>query len=144
MCSVESISRFGSIFFPGGAPEGDHAALVFLLTSTGQGAAGFTQTLDDTLQANTTYTLSVQVGDIASGVGPPPCDAAGFFNLDGFPGYQVQLLAGGEIIAEDDNALAGVLDDGEFMLSTSVGVVGGSPSTTGCQPGDSPHQLKRS
>ncbi len=114
----------GSVFFPGGAPEGDHASLVFLLTSTGMGAAGFRQELSATLQANTTYTLSVQVGDIATGIGPPPCDIFGEFNLEGFPGYQVQLLAGGEIIAEDDNELAGLLDDGEFGLSTCEAIIG--------------------
>jgi len=116
----------GSVFFPGGAPEGEHAALIFLLTTTGQGAVGLRQVLDATLQPNTTYTLSVQVGDIASGVGPPPCDVFGEFNLDGFPGYQVQLLAGGVEITEDDNTLAGVLDDGLFALSTREAVIGNS------------------
>ncbi|NOX59023.1 MAG: hypothetical protein GXP29_09225 [Planctomycetes bacterium] len=121
----------GSVFYPLGAPEGDHAALVFLLTSTGQGPAGFRQELTDTLQADTTYTLTAQVGNIASGVGPPPCDAAGFFNLDGFPGYQVQLLAGGEVIAQDDNSLAGTLGEGEFDLSTSQAVIGNSHAQLG-------------
>ncbi len=114
----------GSVFFPAGAPEGEHAALVFLSDSIGAGPAGLTQVLGDTLQADTTYTLSVQVGNIASGTGPPPCDVFGFFNLDGFPGYQVQLLAGGVVIAQDDNSLAGTIPEGEFRLSSFQLVVG--------------------
>ncbi len=121
----------GSVFYPGGAPEGDHAALVFLLTSTGQGAAGIRQILDDTLQPNTTYTLSVQVGNIASGIGPPPCDVFGEFNIDGFPGYQVQLLAGDEIIAEDNDSLHGLLDDGEWGMTTRQAVIGASHDQLG-------------
>ncbi|MCH8147732.1 MAG: hypothetical protein IH987_07005 [Planctomycetes bacterium] len=108
----------GSVFFPAGAPQGDHAALVFLSSTIGAGPAGLTQVLGDTLQADTTYTLTVQVGNIASGIGPPPCDVFGFFDLDGFPGYQVQLLAGGVVIAEDDNSLAATIPEGEFRLST--------------------------
>jgi hypothetical protein len=114
----------GSVFFPGGAPEGEHASLVFLFTSTGLGPAGLRQELSATLQANSTYTLSVQVGNIATGIGPPPCDIFGEFNLDGFPGYQVQLLAGNEIIAIDDNELAGFLGEGQFGLSTCEAVIG--------------------
>jgi len=114
----------GSVWFPGGAPEGDHVALVFLSTAIGAGPAGLTQVLGDTLQADTTYTLSVQVGNIASGIGPPPCDVFGFFDLNGFPGYQVQLLASGVVIAEDDNSLAGTIPEGEFRLSTIQVTVG--------------------
>ena len=114
----------GSVFFPAGAPQGDHAALVFLSSTIGAGPAGLSQMLSDTLQANTTYTLSVQVGNIASGIGPPPCDVFGFFDLDGFPGYQVQLLAGGVVIAEDDNSLAAAIPEGEFQLSTIQVTVG--------------------
>ena len=114
----------GSVWFPAGAPEGNHVALVFLSTDIGEGPAGLTQVLGDTLQADTIYTLSVQVGNIASGTGPPPCDVFGFFDLDGFPGYQVQLLAGGVVIAEDDNSLAGTIPEGEFRLSTTELTVG--------------------
>lgn len=114
----------GSIFFPAGAPEGDHVALTFLLTTTGLGPVGFRQTLGDTLQPNTIYTLTAQIGDIDSGTGPPPCDIFGEFNLEGFPGYQVQLFAGNLMIGQDDNTLAGVLDDGLFELSTTRVCIG--------------------
>lgn len=105
-------------YFPGGAPEGQHAGIVFLSGDIGGGPMGLTQVLGDILEANTTYTLSAQVGNIASGQGPPPCDVFGFFDLDGFPGYQVQLLAGGEIIAQDDNSLTGTFPEGEFRESS--------------------------
>ncbi len=108
----------GGPHFINGAPEGSQVALVFLQGDIGGGHVGLQQTLAATLQANTRYTLRVQIGDIASGQGPPPCDVFGSFHLDGFPGYRVQLLAGGQMIAEDDNTLAPLLDDGLFMQST--------------------------
>jgi hypothetical protein len=102
------------IFFPDGAPEGVQVALTFLAATIGAGPAGLSQVLADVLEASTIYRLTVQVGNIASGTGPPPCDQFGFFDLDGFPGYRVELLAGGVVIAADDNSLAGVLGEGEF------------------------------
>lgn len=114
---VGGIHPEGGPYFSTPTPDGDHAAIVFLGTDIGGGPAGLRQVLSETLQANQRYTLSVEIGDIDSGQGPPPCDVFGFFNLDGFPGYQVQLLAGGEIIAEDDNSLAPIIDDGLFLPS---------------------------
>lgn len=116
----------GSKFFPGGAPEGIRVALTFLAEQVGQSPMGLTQVLTETLQPNTTYVLTVQVGDIESGTGARPCDVFGFFDLDGFPGYQVQLLAGGVVIAQDDNTLAATLQDGQFALSTVQAVIGGA------------------
>jgi hypothetical protein len=110
--------------FPEGAPEGVNVALVFLDGDVGVGPMGLSQPLVDTLEANTTYTLSVQVGDIASGIGPPPCDVFGFFDLEGFPGYRIELLAGGALLVEDDNLLAAVLKDGEFGLSEIFVTIG--------------------
>ena len=121
----------GGPHFIDGAPEGDHVALTFLQGTMGAGPLGITQILSDVLELNTIYTLSVQVGDIASGQGPPPCDVFGFFHLDGFPGYRVQLLAGGIVIAEDDNSLAAVLDDGLFALSTIQIAIGDSHPQAG-------------
>lgn len=121
----------GGPHFIDGAPEGDHVALIFLQGDIGTTPMGITQVLADVLELNTTYTLSAQVGDIASGQGPPPCDVFGFFHLDGFPGYQVQLLAGGVVIAQDDNSLAGVLDDGLFALSTVQITIGNAHPQAG-------------
>jgi hypothetical protein len=114
---VGGIHPLGGPYFPAGAPEGDHASIVFLQGDIGGGPMGLTQTLDAVLVANETYTLSAQVGNIASGQGPPPCDVFGFFDLDGFPGYQVQLLSGGVVVAQDDNTLAGAIPEGEFRRS---------------------------
>ncbi|RIK69215.1 MAG: hypothetical protein DCC65_00250 [Planctomycetota bacterium] len=108
----------GGPHFINGAPEGEHVALVFLQGDIGGGPMGLMQALSDVLETNTHYTLTVQVGNIASGQGPPPCDVFGFFDLDGFPGYQVQLLAGGMIIAQDNNSLADTIDEGEWGLVT--------------------------
>ncbi len=116
--AVGVIDPTGTTNFPAGAPEGLNVALIFLGEDMGQGQVGLTQVLGETLQPLTTYTLTVEVGNIASGIGPPPCDVFGFFDLDGFPGYQVQLLAGGVVIAEDEDLLHGAIPEGEFRLST--------------------------
>ncbi|WP_372369063.1 hypothetical protein [Candidatus Uabimicrobium sp. HlEnr_7] len=61
----------------------------------------FSQVLSDVLIANTAYTLTVGVGDRA--------DTA-------FPGYRIQFLAGGTVLAEDNNTQASVNDG--FITST--------------------------
>lgn len=116
----------GSVWFPGGALEGQQAALVFLADTVGAGPAGLTQVLNETLQPNTTYTLSARIGNIASGTGPPPCNVFGFFNLLNFPGYRVQLLAGGVVVGQDDNSLFGTIPEGEFGLSVTRICIGNS------------------
>lgn len=117
----------GGPYFLFGAPDGEHVALVFLQGNIAGGPMGLSQTLADVLEADT-YKLTVQVGNIASGQGPPPCDVFGFFDLDGFPGYRVQLLAGGVVIAEDSNSLAGTIPEGEFVAShVQVTIPAGHP-----------------
>ena len=100
----------GYMGYGGNAPEGQNVGFV---DPGGVGApGGFAQVLTETLTADTTYTLTVQVG-----------------NTPGYPwgGYRVQLLAGGgtpteseitagTLIAEDDNTLA--ISEGAFMTST--------------------------
>ena len=103
----------GIDFFNTTAPEGNRVALLFGNDQFGQGEYGYTQTLSDTLQANTQYNLSVEVGNIASGT----AQNGTFFNLDEFPGYRVELLAGGQVIAADDNTLAGLIPEAEFRTS---------------------------
>ncbi|MEM1167233.1 MAG: hypothetical protein AAGI30_13195 [Planctomycetota bacterium] len=106
------------------APEGRNAALIFLdnPASIGLGPVGLRQQLGAQLQPNTTYTLIVEVGNIASCAGLPPFDTLGVFDLDGFPGYAVQVLAGGQVVAEDFNTLADEIPEGEFRTSI-VGLV---------------------
>jgi hypothetical protein len=109
-------------FFPDGAPEGQRVGIAFSYFGSGsQGEWGLVQTLGDTLQANTQYTLQVRVGNIASGTSL----GGAFFPLDGFPGYRVELLAGDVVVAQDDNTLAGAIPEGEFantLVELTTGV----------------------
>jgi len=110
------------INFPAGAPDGQRVGLAFNFEgSEDTGEYGFEQTLTMTLQPNTEYTLEVDIGNIASGQSL----GAGFFSLDGFPGYRVDLIAGGLVLASDNNSLDGSIPEGEFRLST-VGFTTGS------------------
>lgn len=103
------------VFFPGGAPEGNRIAIAYNRAgSGGLGEYGLQQTLVGTpLQPFRTYTLSVEVGNIASGQALNGQD----FDLGGFPGYRIDLLAGGVPIASDDSQLADVLGEGDFATS---------------------------
>ena len=115
-------------FFPDGAAEGNRVGIAFnYFGSGGGGEYGLMQTLTDTLAANTMYTLQVEIGNIASGTSM----SNDFFNLDGFPGYRVDLLAGGVVIAQDDNALAGTIPEGEFATSTVNFSTGPAPAHLG-------------
>lgn len=106
-------------FFPGGTPEGVNAALVFLAGAQ-NAEAGLQQTLAATLQPFTSYTLQVQIGNIASGTSLPGSSDGGgvFYDLDGFPGYRIDLMAGGVVIASDNNSLNGLIPEGEWRDST--------------------------
>lgn len=100
--------------FPGGAPDGVRVGIAFNFEPTGDGGEyGLQQTLVATLEADTIYTLSVDIGNIATGI----AQSGQTFFLDGFPGYRVELMAGGTVIATDDNSLAGTIPEGEFRTS---------------------------
>ncbi|MEC8554796.1 MAG: PEP-CTERM sorting domain-containing protein [Planctomycetota bacterium] len=99
-------------FFNTTAPEGARVSILFNSSREGDGEYGFEQTLGETLQANMSYTLSVDVGNIASGF----ATNGAFFNLDEFPGYRIDLLAGGQVIASDNDLLN--IAEGEFETST--------------------------
>jgi hypothetical protein len=77
----------------------------------GGGEYGVEQELSATLEPDTVYTLTVEVGDIASCAGLVP-PYTSFFDLDGFPGHRIQLLAGGVVVAEHTASLG--LGEGEF------------------------------
>lgn len=110
-------------FFPDGAAEGQRVGIAFnYFGSGGGGEYGMVQTLGDNLQPHTEYTLTVEIGNIASGTSV----SNDFFDLSGFPGYRVDLLAGGVPIAQDINTLAGSIPDGEFATSTINFSTGGS------------------
>ena len=88
-------------------PEGNNDAFIYLTQNPGSGVAGISQTLSSNLIADTKYTLSVDVGN--------PIDYANF-GLTGFPGYRVQLLAGGNVLAQDNNSFNPT--EGTFATST--------------------------
>jgi hypothetical protein len=100
--------------FPGGASDGQRVGIAFNFDGSGDGGEyGLEQTLTATLQANTNYSLSVDIGNIATGIAV----SGQTFFLDGLPGYRVELLAGGTVIASDDSSLAGSIAEGEFGTS---------------------------
>jgi len=107
--------NIGGEYFPAGAPEGVNAALVFL-GGNQTGEAGLQQTLAATLQANTRYRGSVQIGNIASGTSLPGSSGGPgvFFDLDGFPGYRIDVLAGATVIASDNNSIGATIPEGQF------------------------------
>jgi hypothetical protein len=95
-------------------PEGNRVAILFNYFGSGnQGEYGLHQTLAATLQAHSIYTLEVEIGNIASGTAV----SGDFFNLDGFPGYRVDLMAGDVVIASDPNSLAGGIPEGQWGTS---------------------------
>ncbi len=114
--------------FTNDAPDGTRVAIAFNFQATGGGGAyGLVQTLNDVLEANSSYALQVEVGNIASG----QALNGQFFNLLGFPGYRVELLAGGTVIASDNNSLAGSIPEGQFRTSTVNFQVGATHALLG-------------
>ncbi len=98
-------------FFPGGAPEGSRVGIAYnVAASAGGGEYGFSQTLSATLQANLTYTLSALIGNIASGRDV----ANNLYNLNGFPGYRIDLLAGATLLSMTQTVNPGSIPEGQF------------------------------
>ncbi len=118
-------------YFPGGAPEGAQAALVYLAGAV-SGEAGLQQTLSATLQAQTVYTLSVEVGNIGSGTSlPGSTGGAGiFYDLEGFPGYRIELLAAGVVLAADSTS-TGAIPEGDWRTATLSFSTGAAPEHLG-------------
>jgi len=109
-------------FVGGGAPDGANVGVVFLQNTTNLAEAGLRQTLADTLQLSTKYTLTVEVGNFS------PADP-GPFNFTGFPGYRIDLLAGSALIASDNNTLAPA--EGFFATSIVTFTTGSSHANAG-------------
>jgi len=79
----------------GNAPEGENIAYVT--------KSGIEQVLTETLTAETTYTLTVEVGNLKDSP---------------WTGYKVQLLAGETLLAEDDNTVT--IAEDTFETSTVI------------------------
>lgn len=129
--------NFGGEYFPGGTTQGSNAALVYLAGPQTGVVAGLQQTLSATLQASNFYTLRVDVGNIASGTSLPGSSggAGVFYNLNGFPGYRIELLAGTNVIAADNNTLNGTIPEGQFRTATVTYNSGTSNGLDGQQLG---------
>lgn len=93
----------GTTLYAAPPPEGENVGVVFLLDDPGDQSvfagveAGLQQTLTEPLSAGLRYTLRVRVGNIAVDTSPPHDQ----FQFTGFPGYRVELLAGGTPVASD-------------------------------------------
>lgn len=122
----------GTEYFPDGTPEGSNAALVFL-AGPQTGEAGLQQTLTSNLQASTRYRCSVQIGNIASGWSLPGSSggASNYFDLDGFPGYRIDVLAGGNVVASDNNSIGATVPEGEFRQARFYFDTGPAPAQLG-------------
>jgi len=122
----------GTEYFPGGTPQGSNAALVFL-AGPQVGEAGLQQTLTSNLQASTRYRCSVQIGNIASGWSLPGSSggASNYFDLDGFPGYRIDVLAGGSVVASDNNSIGATIPEGEFRQARLYFDTGPAPAQLG-------------
>lgn len=121
--SIGTLNPEGTTYFAPGEWDGSNVAIAYMQSGGTSGVEfGIRQTVDETLQADTTYILTVGVGNIASGVsdlGNGPV----YFNLDGFPGYRVELLAGNTLLTADPNTLASggnTIPEGEFRSSQVV------------------------
>jgi hypothetical protein len=132
--AVGVLNPTGTTFFIDPTPQGRNVALVYLEQRAGTVLAGdpvgLAQTLTgNVLNLNTRYTLTAVVGNIASGTGLGAYAGFGFADLSGFPGYRIELLAGGQVVAADDNSLA--IGEGRFATSTVELTVGQSHALAG-------------
>ncbi|MEM6447832.1 MAG: PEP-CTERM sorting domain-containing protein [Cyanobacteria bacterium P01_D01_bin.123] len=94
--------------------DGQTSVFLFAADEPSEVSIGFglSQTTDAVLEANTTYTLSASVGD-------PKVDPT--FPLFGFPGYRMELVAGGDILAVDNNTQSiaeGTFENIELAFTT--------------------------
>ncbi len=81
--------------YPLGAPEGSAVGFVYVAGGPGGGELGLRQLTGLRLTAGTRYLLNVAVGN-------PRGDDARGFTVTGFPGYRIELRAGGEAAGEGD------------------------------------------
>ena len=118
--AVGVLNPAGTTFFVDPVPHGNNVALIYLEQRAGTtnpgDMVGLQQTLaGSTLQINTRYTLTAAVGNIASGSGLGAFAGFGFADLSGFPGYRVELLADGQVVAFDQDSVS--IGEGRFGLS---------------------------
>ena len=123
--SVGVLDPAGSTLYAGPVPHGENVGVIFLMdnpqnqTFFANIEAGLRQTLAATLQTRRRYTLRVEVGNITSDLNAP-------FLFGGFPNYRIDLFAGTNVLASDNNSL--LPGEGRFLTSTvSVNVAASNP-----------------
>ena len=111
---IGTLNATGTTYFPAGAPEGANVAIPYMAAGgTANVEFGIEQELVATLQPDMIYTLTVEVGNIASGTTGPTT-----FDLDGYNGYRVELRAGATVLASDNDTLS--IAEGIFEISTVI------------------------
>ena len=104
-------------------PDGRNVGVIFLMDNQANQTffanleAGLQQTLAATLQPRRQYVLRVEVGNINNDVNAP-------FAFAGFPNYRIDLLAGTNVLASDNNSL--LPGEGRFLASTTSVAIGTS------------------
>jgi hypothetical protein len=106
-------------------PSGSNIGVVFLGPTYSNIPTGLFQSLTTSLQARTTYTLTVAVGNMSNDPNPPH----NAFDFSGFPGYRVELLAGDFVVASDNNSL--LPGEGRFVTSVVQVVIGSTHTNIG-------------
>ena len=107
-------------------PDGTEVGYVFLGSDFGAGKVGLQQTLTSNLMANTRYDLSVAVGNLQSAFSPRSLVGWNFY---GFPGYEIQLLAGGTLLENDFDSI--VIAEGDFATVSLSFTTGNSHTLLG-------------
>eukprot|EP01083_Nonionella_stella_P041727 113031_1 len=111
-------TSFNDPIFGSDSPEGSICCYVEQDTNsnTGDGLFGIQQTLSIAIQPDTTYTLSVYVGNTDDNCWSQfSTDGVDCYSSSGSPGYVVQLVSGTTVLAQDDDSL--VIPDGEWRES---------------------------
>ncbi|MEN9840291.1 MAG: hypothetical protein RL376_91 [Verrucomicrobiota bacterium] len=122
---VGVLNPSSTTLYASGAAEGSNVGVVFLGDAGSGVESGLVQTLSATLALNTRYVLTVAVGNITNDAQAPHNS----FNFTGFPGYRVDFLAGGTVIASDNNSL--LPPEGQFLTSTVDLSIGASHAQAG-------------
>ena len=93
--------------YSGEAPQGDNIGYIEITSSPGKGIAWFEQTVSGVSMAAGDYWLLVDVGNTLWSSDPE--------DYEGFPGYEIQLLAGENLLGNDKNNL--LPDENQFLTS---------------------------
>eukprot|EP01083_Nonionella_stella_P103476 295482_1 len=111
-------TSFNDTVFGDGVPEGTQSCYIEPeWRHTNAGEHGLTQTLTGhTVSAGVTYTLSAWIGNLQRNIWSANSqDGVSSYDVSGFPGYRIQLVANGNILAQDNNQKS--IDEGHWAQS---------------------------